>query len=117
MGFNLNTNGNCTINALAYANPDGTPGQIIFQQPRPGRRGTLGQNYMRTLGNWSFDANISKTFRISESKSAQIRIDTTNVLNHPLPGAPNLSSQSATFGQITTKTGNRAFQGSLRFTF
>ena len=47
----------------------------------------------------------------------QVRIDTTNVLNHPTPGGPNLSSQCATFGQITTKTGGRSFQGTLRFTF
>jgi hypothetical protein len=122
MGFNLYANNSCTINALAYANSDGTPGQIIFQTALPGRRGTLGQNVMRGIGTWTFDANLSKTFRISESKSVQVRIDTTNVLNHPTPAAPTLDSQSGNFGLITgannvAKTGGRSFQGSLRLTF
>jgi len=117
MGFNMNTNGSCTINALALMNPDGTTGPIIFQTPQPGRRGTGGQNTMRNPGNWSFDANLSKTFRVTESKALQVRIDTTNVLNHPAPGGPNLNIFDGNFGNITTKTGNRAFEGSLRLTF
>jgi len=124
MGFNLNANGNCTINALALANPDGTAGPMVFQQPLPGHRGTLGQNVMRLPGIWNFDANLSKTFRLTESKNVQLRIDTTNVLNHPDAGTavgltPNLSLNGTTpFGSIGTKGNNtRTFQGTLRFQF
>jgi hypothetical protein len=63
---------------------------------------------------------MSKTFNITESKQLQVRVDTTNVLNHPQPGAVNFDSSSANFGLITGatgKTGTRSFQGSLRFTF
>jgi hypothetical protein len=119
-GYNMYTAGDCTINALAHRNSDGTAGQIIFQTPRPGTRGTLGQNTMFGRGTWSFDANLSKTFRLTESKQLQVRIDTTNVLNHPQPANPNFSSQSGDFGLIDGdggKTGGRAFQGSLRLTF
>ncbi len=128
-GYNLfdPANNNCTINALALANPDGTPGQIVFQTPRPGTRGTLGQNAIEQPGRWSLDANVSKTFRISESKSVQVRVDTTNVLNHPLLGGATtldtpvtLDSQSGNFGLITGatgKSGGRSFQGTLRLTF
>jgi len=55
-----------------------------------------------------------------ESKSFQVRVDATNVLNHPQPGNPDLSiNDSATsfFGRITSKSGNRNFQGQLRFNF
>jgi hypothetical protein len=38
------------------------------------------------MGNWRFDANLGKTFRISESKSLQVGFDAQNVLNHPQPG-------------------------------
>jgi hypothetical protein len=136
----------CTLNALAYIVPDGTPGAItitdtiavdnpsspgntinqtrvrqgviVLQNPLPGQRGTLGMNTIRNIGNFTLDANISKQFRISESKSLQFRIDTTNVMNHPTPGAPNLNMNSNNpFGQITTKTGNRAFQGQVRINF
>jgi hypothetical protein len=41
------------------------------------------------------------------------------VLNHPQPGNPNLSINASItpFGQITTKTGGRVFQGQLRLNF
>jgi hypothetical protein len=128
-GYNLfnTTDNNCTINALAVRNPDGTPGQLIFQTPLPGKRGTLGRRSLEQPGRWSLDANLSKTFQISESKSLQIRIDTTNVLNHPsLASGNNLNTpvefdaQDANFGQITGtvgKSGGRSFQGSLRLQF
>jgi len=66
------------------------------------------------------DANLSKSFRITESKSIQLRVDAYNVLNHPLPAAPNLNingTGTTAFGTITNKTGSRRFQGSLRLNF
>jgi hypothetical protein len=137
----------CTLSALAYIVPAGTPGAItvtdtinvenpaspgntitqtrnrsgviVLQNPLPGRRGSLGQNVIRNVGNYTLDANMSKQFRISESKSVQVRIDTSNVFNHPTPGGPQLSinANNNPFGQITAKSGNRAFQGQLRFSF
>jgi hypothetical protein len=79
----------------------------------------MGQSTIRNIGNYTLDTTIGKQFRITESKSVQLRIDTTNVLNHPTPGAPNLNMNSTTapFGQITTKSGGRAFQGQVRFNF
>jgi hypothetical protein len=111
MGFTISAN--CTIDALADAG-----GNILLQNPEPGRRGTLGQNTMQLPGTWRFDANLSKAFRLSESKSLQVRVDATNVLNHPQPGNPVLDINSGTaFGRITTKTGGRSFQGQLRLSF
>ena len=126
MGFNLAANVNCGLQAVARIVPAGTPGstlidgqnvQIVLQNPLPGRQGTLGQNTMEGLGSIRFDGNLGKTFRISESKSLQIRVDATNVLNHPTPALPTFSINSDNFGLSTTKTGGRAFQGQLRFTF
>jgi hypothetical protein len=150
----LNGAGRCSLRALAYIVPDGTPGAIpvtdtvavqnpafpdqpsntvnvtrtrsgviVLQNPLPGTRGTLGQNTVRTIGSYALDANISKQFRLTESKSIQIRIDTTNVLNHPTPAAPSLAlnpsifGPAPPFGQVLNKSGGRAFQGQLRFSF
>jgi hypothetical protein len=119
----------CTLSAVAMLVPagtadsivlgDGRSAQILLQNPLPGRRGTLGQNVLQGLPIFRFDANISKTFQIGESKSLRFRIDTLNVLNHPQPNNPSLTiNTSATpFGQITNKTGGRQLQGSLRFDF
>jgi hypothetical protein len=92
----------------------------------PGKRGTLGQNIVTGIADFRLDANISKSFRLTESKSVQVRIDTNNVLNHPLLSAPSLALSNTTttaFGTITSKGGNgatqnsRQFQGELRINF
>jgi len=120
----------CALNALAMIVPAGTPesfivpdgtnrsAQIVLQNPLPGKRGTLGQNVLEGAGTWRFDMAMQKAFNIAESKSLQVRIDATNVLNHPQPAGPTLDINSNTaFGNIATKTGTRSFQAQLRLTF
>ena len=86
---------------------------------------------MEMPGIWSFDAAMGKNVRISESKSVTIRMDATNVLNHPNVG--NCSTTSTTppqcnpvlningtnpFGFIQTKGDQiRQFKGTVRFNF
>jgi hypothetical protein len=146
----LSSGGRCTLNALAMVVPVGTPDsaaantmgalprlnpdgttttdtrnvQVILQHPQPGQRGNLGNNTFIGPGFWRFDANLGKTFRISEAKSLQVRFDALNVLNHPQPGNPVLNingldafGNATPFGQITNKTGGRSLQGQLRLTF
>jgi hypothetical protein len=106
----------CTIQALYARNPDGTPGEILLQYSGQGQKGNLGPTTIMGLGDWSLDMSLSKTFRVAESKSFQIRLDASNALNHPTPGAPSLSA-GGPLGAITTKTGQRTLQGQLRITF
>jgi hypothetical protein len=126
MGFSLQ--GSCTLRGLAQVVPEGTPGAILIsngvyglpllQNSLPGTQGTLGPNTLRLPGRWTLDGNVGKTFRISESKSIQIRFDATNILNHTSAGEPDFNSQADTFGQITTRQGQpRSFQGQLRLAF
>jgi hypothetical protein len=140
----LNAGNRCTIDALGMIVPAGTPGSFVLSQqfpnnttfnpvggtpdtrsavyvlqhPKPGQRGNFGSNTLMGLGQWRFDANITKAFQISESKTLQLRIDTLNVLNHPEPANPSLSiTGQGLFGSSGSKTGGRSFQGQLRFTF
>jgi hypothetical protein len=80
-------------------------------------RATQGARMLRLPGRWFFDANIAKSFQISESKSIQIRFDANNILNHPNPGEPNFNVQSENFGRVTAdKVANntqRSFQGNF----
>jgi len=115
MGTNLSTS--CTLNALALRNSDGTAGEVMLAYPLPGVRGNLGPRTLAYFGQWSLDASASKSFRVSESKSVQIRIDAENVLNHPVPATPNYTVGGTNFGAVTSKSGQRAFQGQLRVTF
>jgi hypothetical protein len=77
---------------------------------------------LRLPGRWFFDAAIAKTFRLSESKTLQFRIDANNILNHPNPGEPNFNVGSADFGRITANkvslaTSARTFQAKIRLGF
>jgi hypothetical protein len=107
----------CTLSAVR----DVQSKQILLQNPLPGTRGTLGQRAVEGPGRWRFDASLSKTIRITESKSVQFRMDAQNVLNHPDPATPNLDINNTNFGLITgasAKTNaRREFQGMLRFNF
>jgi hypothetical protein len=60
--------------------------------PQPGKQGTLGLATVESLGIYRFDANLSKAFRIDEKKSVQIRVDATNVLNHPQIGELSINN-------------------------
>lgn len=71
----------CSLQAVA----DAKTGQILLQNPQPGKRGTLGRQTLSMPGQWSFDAALTKMIRISESKRFQLRLDATNILNHPVP--------------------------------
>jgi hypothetical protein len=132
MGRNLQTD--CTLTALGLIVPEGTEGAktlgdgrqyvVVLQNPLPGKIGTLGERNIPGLGRYQFDAGLSKTFQLTESKSLQFRADATNVLNHPTPGnivnnqfSGNASTAITTFGNFTTKAGSRELRASLRLTF
>lgn len=105
----------CTLQAVT----DAKTGQILIQNPRPGKRGTVGRQTLELPGQWSFDAAMSKTVRISESKNFQVRLDAINVFNHPVPNNPvlNLNANNA-FGFIQDKSDSRRqFKATLRLLF
>jgi len=116
---NLRTS--CTLNAVA----DSKTNQVILQNPLPGRRGNSGLRQLEGPGLWRFDANMSKSVKVGETKTIQFRVDALNVLNHPEPStaAANFITDinNANFGLITgvnaKTTLHRQFQAQLRFSF
>jgi hypothetical protein len=111
----------CTLNAIAHAQT----GQVLLQNPRPGTRGTLGQRVVEGPGRWRFDASMGKSFKVSESKNVQIRIDARNVFNHPEPNTAGnsliMDINNASFGRIIGTNAKlasaRELQAQLRFSF
>jgi hypothetical protein len=90
-----------------------------LQNSKPGTQGNFGNNLLQLPRRQNLDANLSKTFQISESKSLQMRLDATNILNHPNWNEPTLSIQSSNFSRTTGKggPGNRVLQAQARVTF
>jgi hypothetical protein len=107
----------CTLSAIA----DATTGQILLQNPQPGRRGNSGLRSIEAPGVWRFDANIAKSIKVAETKTLQFRLDATDIFNHPEPATPVLDINAANFGLITgvnaKSTLHRQFQAQLRFNF
>jgi hypothetical protein len=122
--------GNCTLSAMGMIVPAGTPGSFqvsatdtrsavyALVNPKPGELGTLGPRTLQYWGQFSLDANVQKSFKITESKQVTLRIDTENVLNHPQVGIPNyFTNLGGPFGSISGKSGTRQFQAQVRLTF
>jgi hypothetical protein len=118
----------CTLQAIAEN------GQIVLQNPQPGTRGTLGQNAIYAPGRWNVDLALTKWITVAEDKRLQIRVDSTNVFNHPQPSGslvgagtgerivfplnPDVTLNNPNpFGYLGGKIGGRTFQGTLRFEF
>jgi hypothetical protein len=72
---------------------------------------------LRNPGTISFDSSMSRWQPIHERMRIQFRADMYDVLNHPNLGSPSASVTSSTFGQITTKSGNRTITMALRLEF
>jgi len=123
-------NDQCTLFAAADAN-----GNIILQNPLPGTRGNFGFNRIYGLGSWNTDMALSKAVKITEGKSIQVRVDVTNIFNHPTPGGSatattpgavtyyssnpslNLAGSGTYIGDLQAKVGQRSFQARIRFDF
>jgi hypothetical protein len=119
----------CTLQAINNIQS----GQIIFQNALPGTRGNFGMNNLTGPGAWNVDMALSKSVKITESKTFQFRVDVVNVFNHPQPGGTatasgtqivyatnplvNIDDTANTFGKFGSKAGRRTWQAKLRFDF
>lgn len=74
-----------------------------------GRTGNLGRNTERTPGINNFDLTVSKSFRISERVSLQLRTEFFDVFNHPQHTVPGVSPFSP--GELSSAIVNDVFNG------
>jgi hypothetical protein len=104
---------------LAIKDPSGN---LVLVNSEPGQLGNLGKRWIEGPSSFQFDMDLVKRIKIAERKEFELRIDAINVLNHSLwattgTGALNLDINSANFGRITNKTGNRTFTINTRLNF
>jgi hypothetical protein len=90
-----------------------------FSIPAAGDHSNVGRNYFRGPGGYFINLSLSKRTRTIANQELEIRVDTTNVTNHPVFGFPTLTTTAATFGRIrntVTSTSRKVMLG-VKYTF
>lgn len=85
----------------------------------PGSYGNESRNEFRGPKTFDLDTQISRVFPVHESLALELRLEAFNVLNHPNFGGvdTNFAHITSTFGQVSSASGARVFQGAVKFTF
>ncbi len=87
--------------STGYLNP------LAFQQPADGTFGSLGRNQIFGPGYWNVDFSVSKTNKLTEQLTMQLRVEFFNIFNHPnfaLPGGTIIPGVNAD-GRINRDAG------------
>jgi len=94
-------------------------GQIVLQNPAPGQLGTLSPTIFRGLGSFTLNLQVSKPIVLNREHNVImiLRGDAINLLNKPIWATPTLNIDSTSFGQITSASGNRTVNLTLRVSF
>lgn len=100
--------------------PDGAApfsGQV-FRQPNAGELGALQRRMFNGPRVWNMDFSIGKRTAITERHSIELRMDSTNLFNHPTWYVGDLTITSTQFGRITsTMFGRRLIQFGATYRF
>ena len=95
---------NCWFNTSAFVDP----AQNTF--------GNEGRNTLRADWGRNLDLSLFRSFRISESRSLEFRLEAFNALNMVVLGTPDTNIPDTTFG-VVSSTANTARQLQLGFKF
>ena len=109
----LNLNGN-PRNGLPYFNTS------LFSANALGTPGSASRRVLHGPGMLNFDIALLRTFRITESKALQFRLETFNTFNHAQffgPVAVDGDFDSNLFGHVVKAAPPRLMQLALKFTF
>jgi hypothetical protein len=89
-----------------------------FAFPQAGTLGTHRKNSIEGPDFWSVDVALSRQVNFGGTRSVQLRVEVFNLLNTFNLGLPQTVLDLATFGRITTMTGNpRLMQFGVKYGF
>lgn len=93
-------------------------GVCAYSSPANGTYGNAAVGSERAPGYQQYDASVSKDFTVWREQKIGFRVDASNVFNMTSLGNPNVTAQSANFGQITSvRSGPRRLQLSAKYQF
>ena len=85
--------------------------------PLPGRWGNAGRDSITGPAQFTLDASLGRTFRVSDRLNLDLRVDSTNALNHVTYTAWNVIENSTQFGLPAAANAMRSLQTTLRLRF
>src|SRR5262249_20385287 len=88
-----------------------------FLPPAAGTYGTLGLNTLKGPGTLQIDMSVSRTFRLRENKSIQVRGEAFNLPNHANFNPAVSTMNSGAFGKIQSSLDPRIIQLALKLVF
>jgi hypothetical protein len=128
VGGNLATVSGTGITGTVRANATGLPiaaragsGEpfnfAAFSLPAPGQWGNAGRNTIIGPAIWGLNASLGRVFRLGERRSADLRFDATNVINHVVINGWSTVVNAYNFGLPTGAQPMRSLVANLRFRF
>ena len=88
-----------------------------YALPAAGDWGNAGRNSITGPGQLSWNASMGRTFRMSDRLNLDLRVDSTNALNHVTYPSWNTTVGNAQFGLPNTANAMRSVQTTLRLRF
>ncbi len=106
------------IGAALYAPPPGFfLNPAAYSGPLAGEWGNAGRDSIIGPAQFTLNASLGRTFRVSDRVNLDLRIDSTNALNHVTFTAWNTTVNSAQFGLPAAANAMRSMETTLRFRF
>jgi trimeric autotransporter adhesin len=94
-----------------YLNP------LAFVAPASGEWGNAGRDSITGPNQFTINASMARTFRVTDRISADFRFDATNALNHVTLASYNTTINSPQFGLASYANPMRTMLATLRFRF
>jgi hypothetical protein len=88
-----------------------------YAKQATGTFGNAGSYSIQGPGGFTFDADLSRAFKVREAGTLTVRFEAFNVLNHPVFNNPNTTLTSSNFGKILSANNPRILQGATKFVF
>ncbi|MGO4882760.1 MAG: carboxypeptidase regulatory-like domain-containing protein [Bryobacteraceae bacterium] len=88
-----------------------------FIAPPPGQWGNAGRDTITGPAQFSLNASLGRTFRVSDRLNLDLRVDSTNLLNHVTYTSWNTIVNSSQFGLAAQANAMRSMQTTLRLRF
>jgi hypothetical protein len=104
--------------APLYAAPSGLfLNPAAYTAPLAGQWGNAGRDSIIGPSQFSLGTSMARTFRLNSRFNLDLRVDSTNFLNHPTFTSWYTTVTTAQFGLPTTANGMRSLQTTLRLRF